>query len=254
MWALTARKNPKAEFALPSLLSSYSEDHTMLIIFDCDGVLVDSEILASEVNLTLAKEMGLDISLDDLSLRFTGLTGEKIFEQIAEELAIPVPDGIVERSDQMLDDALKQSLQAVAGVHDMLDAVDDPYCICSNSTTERLEQNLQIVKLFDRFRPHIYSALEVRQKLPKPSPDVFLHAAEIFGASPKDTIVIEDSSHGVQGAIAAGMRVIGFTGASHTYAGHGEQLMDAGAETTVSMLSDVPPTVQALKSWSGLNV
>lgn len=226
----------------------------MLIIFDCDGVLVDSEILASEVNRTLAKEMGMEISLDDLSLRFSGLTGDAIFEKIAEELAVPVPENIVERSDQMLDDALKQSLQAVAGVHDMLDALDDPYCICSNSTTVRLEQNLKIVSLFEQFHPHIFSALEVRQNLPKPSPDVFLHAAEKLGVSPKDTIVIEDSSHGVEGAVAAGMRVIGFTGASHTYPGHGEKLMDAGAETTVSMLSDVNPTVQALKNWSGIGI
>lgn len=226
----------------------------MLIIFDCDGVLVDSEILASEVNLTLAKEMGMDISLDDLSLRFSGLTGDAIFEKISNELNVPIPENIVERSDQMLDDALKQSLQAVAGVHDMLDAIDDPYCICSNSTGVRLEQNLKIVSLLDRFQPHIYSAVEIRQKLPKPSPDVFLHAAETLGASPKDTIVIEDSSHGVEGAVAAGMRVIGFTGASHTYPGHGEKLMDAGAETTVSMLADVRPTIEALKSWSGINV
>lgn len=226
----------------------------MLIIFDCDGVLVDSEILASEVNRTLAKEMGMDISLDDLSLRFSGLTGEAIFEKIAEELEVPVPENIVERSDELLDEALKQSLQAVPGVNGMLDAIEDPYCICSNSTGVRLEQNLKIVSLFDRFRPHIYSAVEVRQHLPKPSPDVFLHAAETLGAAPKDTIVIEDSSHGVEGAVAAGMRVIGFTGASHTYPGHGEKLMDAGAETTVSMLTDVPATIEALKSWSGIGV
>lgn len=226
----------------------------MLIIFDCDGVLVDSEILASEVNRTLAKEMGMEISLDDLSLRFSGLTGDAIFEKISEELAVPIPENIVERSDQMLDEALKQSLQAVAGVHDMLETIDDPYCICSNSTTVRLEQNLKIVSLFDQFRPHIFSALEVRQNLPKPSPDVFLHAAEKFGVAPQDAIVIEDSSHGVEGAVAAGMRVIGFTGASHTYPGHGEKLMDAGAETTVSMLSDVNPTIQALKSWTGIGI
>lgn len=254
MWALTVRivPNPTVDLALPS--SPLTEDRTMLIIFDCDGVLVDSEILASEVNLTLAKEMGMDISLDDLSLRFSGLTGEAIFEQISEELAVPIPENIVERSDQMLDDALKQSLQAVTGVHDMLGAVDDPYCICSNSTGVRLEQNLKIVSLFDQFRPNIFSAVEVRQKLPKPSPDVFLHAAETLGFSPSDAIVIEDSSHGVEGAVAAGMRVIGFTGASHTYAGHGEKLMDAGAETTVSMLSDINPTIKALKTWAGIGV
>lgn len=226
----------------------------MLIIFDCDGVLVDSEIIASEVNLELVKDLGMDITLDELSQRYSGLTADAIFAQVAEELAKPLPDDLAQRSDEMLDAALQQSLQAVAGVHEMLDAMDDARCICSNSTTVRLEQNLKLTNLHDRFRPFIYSALEVRQKLPKPSPDVFLHAAETLGSTPAQTIVIEDSSHGVEGAVAAGMRVIGFVGASHSYAGHAEKLMDAGAETTVHNLSDVPATVEALKSWTGISV
>ncbi len=226
----------------------------MLIIFDCDGVLVDSEIIASEVNLELIKDLGLDLTLDELSQRYSGLTAVNIFAQVAEELKRPLPEDLAERSDKMLDEALRQSLQAVAGVHEMLDAMDDARCICSNSTTPRLAQNLKLTNLYDRFHPHIYSALEVRQFLPKPSPDVFLHAAETLGATPAESIVIEDSSHGVEGAVAAGMRVIGFVGASHSYAGHSEKLMDAGAETTVSSLSDVPATVEALKSWSGIGV
>lgn len=226
----------------------------MLIIFDCDGVLVDSEIIASEVNLEIVKDLGLDLTLDELSQRYSGLTADNIFAQVSEELNKPLPQDIAERSDKMLDEALRQSLQAVAGVHEMLDVMDDALCICSNSTTPRLEQNLILTNLLDRFHPHIFSAVEVRQNLPKPSPDVFLHAAETLGATPAQSIVIEDSSHGVEGAVAAGMRVIGFVGASHSYVGHSEKLMDAGAETTVSKLSDVPATVEALKSWSGIGI
>jgi HAD superfamily hydrolase (TIGR01509 family) len=226
----------------------------MLIIFDCDGVLVDSEIIASEVNLEIVKDLGMDLTLDELSQRYSGLTADSIFAQVAEELNKPLPHDIAERSDKMLDEALRQSLQAVAGVHEMLDVMDDALCICSNSTTPRLEQNLTLTNLLDRFHPHIFSAVEVRQNLPKPSPDVFLHAAETLGATPAQSIVIEDSSHGVEGAVAAGMRVIGFVGASHSYVGHSEKLMDAGAETTVSKLSDVPATVEALKSWSGIGI
>lgn len=226
----------------------------MLIIFDCDGVLVDSEIIASEVNLEIVKDLGMDLTLDELSQRYSGLTADSIFAQVSEELNKPLPQDIAERSDKMLDEALRQSLQAVAGVHEMLDVMDDALCICSNSTTPRLEQNLKLTNLLDRFHPHIFSAVEVRQNLPKPSPDVFLHAAETLGATPAQSIVIEDSSHGVEGAVAAGMRVIGFVGASHSYVGHSEKLMDAGAETTVSKLSDVPATVEALKSWSGIGI
>ncbi len=226
----------------------------MLIIFDCDGVLVDSEIIASEVNLEIVKDLGMDLTLDELSQRYSGLTADNIFAQVAEELNKPLPQDIAERSDKMLDEALRQSLQAVEGVHEMLDVMEDALCICSNSTTPRLEQNLKLTNLLDRFQPHIFSAVEVRQNLPKPSPDVFLHAAETLGATPAQSIVIEDSSHGVEGAVAAGMRVIGFVGASHSYVGHSEKLMDAGAETTVSKLSDVPATVEALKSWSGIGI
>ena len=131
----------------------------------------------------------------------------------------------------------------------MLDALDDPRCICSNSRSERLEVSLGKVGLWDRFRPYVFSAQEVGTKRGKPAPDVFLHAAEEFETDPADAIVIEDSVTGVTGAVAAGMRVIGFTGASHSWPGHGETLMDAGAVTVVRRLADVPATLEALREW-----
>ncbi|MBL4645500.1 MAG: HAD family hydrolase [Hyphomicrobiales bacterium] len=222
----------------------------MLILFDCDGVLVDSEVIASEVTNKLVKELGLELSIEEFASRFAGLNGETIFATVAEELQITHPEDIVERCDVQIDEVQAQSLLEVTGVHAMLDMLDDPRCICSNSTTDRLERNLKKTKLYDRFRPHVFSSLEVRDGQPKPSPDVFLHAAEEFKTDPKDCIIIEDSSHGVQGGVAAGMRVIGFVGASHSYPGHAEQLMDAGAETTINKLLDIPATIEAFKNWS----
>jgi beta-phosphoglucomutase-like phosphatase (HAD superfamily) len=136
----------------------------------------------------------------------------------------------------------------------MLDALDDPRCICSNSRPERLEVSLIKAGLWDRFRPYVFSAQAVGEGRGKPAPDVFLHGAKEFGTDPADTIVVEDSVAGVTGAVAAGMRVIGFTGASHTWPGHGESLMEAGAQTVVRRLVEVPATIQALRGWRPTSV
>ncbi|MCT8267041.1 MULTISPECIES: HAD family hydrolase [Afifella] len=222
----------------------------MLVIFDCDGVLVDSEIIASRVTARLLGEAGMEITPEEVSLRFAGLTADQIFAEAEAELGKNLPDTIRARSESELDNALETELQMVPGAHEMLDRLDAARCICSNSTSERLEMELRRTELYDRFRPYIYSAVEVRQHRQKPAPDVFLHAAEEFSVEPADVLVIEDSVHGVSGAVAAGMRVIGFTGASHTWPGHAEALMDAGATTVVNRLRDVPATVEALADWS----
>ncbi|MET0404469.1 MAG: HAD-IA family hydrolase, partial [Cystobacter sp.] len=109
-----------------------------------------------------------------------------------------------------------------------------------------LKLSLQTVGLWERFQPHVFSAPAVGRS--KPAPDVYLHAARVFGAAPRETIVIEDSSHGVSGGVAAGMRVIGFTGGGHTWAGHADALSKAGAVTVVSRLEDVLPAIASLRA------
>jgi len=223
----------------------------MLIIFDCDGVLVDSEILAKQAEIAVYAEQGFETSLEAFSERFSGMTGEEIMREIADELETGLPRSLHDDIQTRIDDKLANELQAISGVHRMLDRLDNPRCICSNSSMERLTISLKRTDLFDRFRPYIFSATEVGNKEPKPSANVFLHAAEMLGSDPAQTIVLEDSFHGVAGAVAAGMRVVGFTGGSHTYPTHAERLMEAGAETTINMLSDFPAVVEALKTWNG---
>jgi len=223
----------------------------MLIIFDCDGVLVDSEILAKQVEIAVYAEQGFETSLEAFSERFSGMTGEEIMREISDELETGLPQSLHDDIQTRIDDKLANELQAISGVHRMLDRLDNPRCICSNSSMERLTISLKRTDLFDRFRPYIFSATEVGSKEPKPSANVFLHAAEMLGSDPAQTIVLEDSSHGVAGAVAAGMRVVGFTGGSHTYPTHAERLMEAGAETTINMLSDFPAVVEAFKAWNG---
>ena len=221
----------------------------MLTIFDCDGVLVDSEILSARVDCELLREFGFETTPEELAHRFAGYTTERIFRSIGEELGRAVPDELVRRAEIETDMRLGAEVEAVAGAHAMLDALDGPRCICSNSRPERLEVTLRKTGLWDRFRPYVYSAQDVGDGRGKPAPDVFLHAAREFGAEPGETVVVEDSVAGVTGGVAAGMRVIGFTGASHTWPGHGEALMEAGALTVVRRLSNVVRTVEALRKW-----
>ncbi len=221
----------------------------MLIIFDCDGVLIDSEILSAEVDCAILREYGYEISPAELAHRFAGITTEGIFQLVGEEIGREFPDEVLDRAKRETDLKLRREVAPIEGVHEMLDALDDPRCICSNSRLSRLEVSLQKVGLWDRFRPYIFSAQEVGTKRGKPAPDVFLHAAGVFETDPADAIVIEDSVTGVAGGVAAGMRVIGFTGASHSWPGHGETLMDAGALTVVRRLAEVPPTIEALREW-----
>lgn len=221
----------------------------MLIIFDCDGVLIDSEIIAARVDCEILREHGYEITPEELAHKFAGFTTERIFEFVGEELGRAIPEEVIHRAQRLTDARLNQEVQPIPGVQEMLDALDDPRCICSNSRNERLEVSLIKAGIWDRFRPYIFSAQAVGTGRGKPAPDVFLHAAKVFETSPDDAVVIEDSVPGVTGAVAAGMRVIGFTGASHSWAGQGEALMDAGALTVVRRLADVPPTLEALREW-----
>ena len=221
----------------------------MLIIFDCDGVLIDSEIVSARVDSEILAEIGYEITPEELAHRFAGVTTERIFELVGEELGRVIPNKVIERAQRETDKKLQEEVLPIAGVQEMLDALDDPRCICSNSRPERLEVSLKKAGLWDRFRPYVFSAQAVGEGRGKPAPDVFLHAAGIFETQPADAIVVEDSVAGVTGAVAAGMRVIGFTGASHTWPGHGEVLMEAGALTVIRRLSEVPATVEALRAW-----
>ncbi len=102
------------------------------------------------------------------------------------------------------------------------------------------------------FAPHIFSAKDLGPDKVKPRPDIFLHALATFKVSPSRAVVVEDSVHGIHGAVAAGCRVVGFTGASHTYPSHADRLTDAGAETVISRMSDLPATIAALGEWVGV--
>jgi HAD superfamily hydrolase (TIGR01509 family) len=223
----------------------------MLTIFDCDGVLIDSEILSAEVNAEILTELGFAITAAEVNERFVGLTGKQIVAHVEQEIGRALPEDFGPRTAVEIDRRLA-TVKAIEGIHDLLDLLEGPRCICSNSSTKRLKISLTAAGLWDRFKPYVFSAADVRQGRGKPAPDVFLHAAETFDVAPRHVVVIEDSVPGVTAAVAAGMRVVGFVGGAHSFPGHGERLMDAGAETVVRRLREVVPVVEALRGWEGV--
>jgi HAD superfamily hydrolase (TIGR01509 family) len=224
----------------------------MLFIFDCDGVLVDSEIIAAHVDAELFTANGYEITPEQVIERFAGLTAVDIVRQVEDEIGRKLPADFHEQHRMEMDERLEKELRAIAGVQDMLDLIDGPRCIASNSTGDRLRLTLEKTDLYDRFRPFIFSAVEVGDRQPKPAPNVYHHAIKEFGVAPREALVLEDSVFGVKAAKAAGARVVGFTGGAHSWAGHADLLTEAGAETVIRRLTDVPRVAEALMAWEGL--
>jgi HAD superfamily hydrolase (TIGR01509 family) len=221
-----------------------------LVIFDCDGVLVDSEILAARVEAELLTQAGFEISAEELAETYAGLTFKDILLSIEQRAGIPLQASLIDRAEDMVDRRLRQDVRAIDGVHEAVAGVTVPRCICSNSSKERIEFMLNKARLLPLFSGRIFSALETPSRKTKPAPDVFLHAAETLKADPARTFVIEDSVHGITGARDAGMRVIGFTGASHSYPGHADALTEAGAETVIRRWAELKSVLAALSEWS----
>lgn len=221
-----------------------------LVIFDCDGVLVDSEIVAARVEAEMITAAGYEIAADEIMERYAGLTFRDILLRIEAEAQVPFQATLIDQVEAATDRRLRTELRAIDGAGQAVAATPPPRCICSNSSPERLSAMLGKTGLLPLFGDNVFSALAIPTRRTKPAPDVFLFAAERMSADPAKTFVIEDSVHGIAGAKAAGMRVIGFTGAGHSYAGHADRLTDAGAETVISRWSDFRPVIKALSEWS----
>lgn len=221
-----------------------------LIIFDCDGTLMDTETIAAEVECEILKGYGIEMEVKEFLLRFAGTSSGHVKSTLEEESGRSFPDSHFKDVANAMNEAMWQRAKAVDGAHDMLDNLDQPRCICSNAGIEKLKIEMTRGELWDRFRPYVFSAKDIEGISQKPAPDLFLHAAREFDVNPAECIVVEDSKAGVAGGAAAGMRVIGFTGASHTYPGHADDLTEAGATTVVKSLRDVPAMIEAMSGWS----
>lgn len=221
-----------------------------LIIFDFDGVIVDSEIVAARIQADLITQAGYEVTAEELSQLYAGLTFKDILLRIEEVAAIPFQASLIEQAEELVDKRLRADVRLIEGAREAIASLQAQRCICSNSRGERVTYMVEKNGLGPLFSGRIFSSLDTPSGRPKPAPDVFLYAAKTLGANPSKTFVIEDSVHGIAGAKAAGMRVIGFTGASHSYAGHADALTEAGAETVIRRWADFAVVVEALSDWS----
>ncbi len=221
-----------------------------LILFDCDGVLVDSEIIAAEIESALLSEAGFAITPEEMCIRFAGMDWKNILLTVEKESDLPLSATLLDKSEALLDARLAKEVQLIDGVTAALGKLTEQRCICSNSSSPRLELMLSKVGLKPYFEGHIYSAKDLGDDRVKPKPDIYLYGAAQFKVDPANCLVVEDSVHGVHAARAAGMRVVGFTGGSHTYPTHADRLTEAGAETVIARMRDLPGVVAALAEWS----
>lgn len=210
----------------------------MLLIFDCDGVLIDSEIVAARLEAEAITALGLPMSAQDICTRFAGTTTREVWATLERELGRPLPVGFFEAHLAHVRDVFSRDLEAIPGVRAMLEQLDVPFCVASSTQLPSLITNLGTAGLAGFFDGHVFSASQVKR--PKPAPDVFLFAASQMGADPAECLVVEDSVAGVTAARRAGMPVVGFTGGSHVGPGHGERLIALGAGAIVERMSDLP--------------
>lgn len=208
-----------------------------MVIFDCDGVLIDSEILSAEVEATELTRLGVPITTEIAMAMFLGMTQGDMERTIEREFGFKVHDDHAARVTELLKAAYKDRLQPIDGVRALIERLDIPFCVASNSPPAKLGLGLSLTNLFEVVYPNIYCSKLVARG--KPAPDLFLYAARRLDAAPARTVVIEDSVAGVTAAKAAGMTAIGFIGGLHHGPPSAEKLRAAGADHVVETMDEV---------------
>lgn len=204
-----------------------------LVIFDCDGVLVDSERITAVVFAAMLGEIGLDVGIDEIFDRFVGRSMDQCLQIIAGLLGRPVPPGFAEDYRLRSAAALEARVRPVPGIEAAIAALGLPYCVASNGTHDKMRTTLRSTGLFDAFGGRLFSVTDVTRG--KPFPDLFLHAAARCGALPARCAVVEDTPTGVAAGVAAGMDVYGYCALTPR-----RRLHEAGARTTFDRMQDLP--------------
>ncbi len=215
-----------------------------LVIFDCDGVLVDSEIIGIKKTIEVLNNYGCTISREEYLSSYCGLDWNGLMSRIKKDYCITVPERAKYHFLESLHLSFKHELKRIDGTLEVISQLCLPKCICSNSGIAQIHMMLNLVGLEPFFTNTVFSAAELGSGRTKPAPDIFLAAAEYFQVSPSRTLVIEDSVPGVTAAKAAGMFTVGFTGGAHTYPLHGEKLRVAGADVVISSIYELPSFIK----------
>jgi HAD superfamily hydrolase (TIGR01509 family) len=212
-----------------------------LIIFDCDGVLVDSEVISCRAHAETLTRHGYPITSDQVLARFLGVSDREARLTVEAELGRSLPADFEAQMKQAALQRYADELGAIPHIGEAIAAIDLPKCVASSGTPEKIRHGLTCAGLYDLLSPHIFSATQVKRG--KPAPDLFLFAAERMQAAAERCVVIEDSVPGVTGARAAGMVVLGFHGGSHCTPGHAAMLRAAGATVTFDDMRQLPGLV-----------
>ena len=184
-----------------------------LVIFDCDGVLIDSEIISAKMLVAELARLGVTIDLDYVARHFLGRSYPTVMQQIREEFGLDLPEAFEEQYRNRLLAAFERDLTIMPGIAEVIGALAVPYCIATSSSPRRARRSLEIVAFPGLEETPLFTASMVEHG--KPAPDLFLLAAEKMGVKPRDCLVIEDSLNGIRAARAAGMEVLRFTGGTH---------------------------------------
>ena len=218
-----------------------------LIIFDFDGVIADSEVVANTVLADVISELGMPTTLDEAMRLYMGKRFHEVIAAIEAAVGCPLPEDFADRLQTRTLSRFRHDLRLIEGFLGYIEAFPNLLrCIASSSSAERLALCLETLTLTKLFGSNVYSASEVSRG--KPHPDIFLHAANKMAVDPSACIVIEDSVTGVQAGVAAGMTVIGLAAASHIRSGHGKCLKAAGAHYVARTFADAQAVTQLLVS------
>ena len=216
-----------------------------LLICDCDGVLIDSEIIAERhLHAALAKHYPAH-ELDVVLAGTFGLQSRDIIARAEAHFGTPLPTGFHDENRAAVKAKIRAEVQPIEGVREALMQIDLPLAVASNSVADAVEFALQRCDLSQRVNRGVFSADLVER--PKPAPDLYLLAAKSAGVEPKNCLVVEDSVTGATAALTAGMQVIGFLGASHIPPEHGETLRQLGVQHLIGRMSELPELVKRLR-------
>ena len=210
-----------------------------LVIFDCDGVLVDSEPTSNRILAEALTEAGLPYTQAESMRDFMGRAWEDSLADIERKLGGPAPEGFTEGFRERRDAAFQEGIEPIAGIRDALERIDAERCVASSGLPEKIRLTLGLTGLLDLFEDRIFSAAEVENG--KPAPDLFLHAAGTMGHEPERCAVVEDTTVGVAAARAAGMTAIGYVDNVSE-----ERLLEAGAHRTFGDMEELPSLLGAL--------
>jgi HAD superfamily hydrolase (TIGR01509 family) len=221
-----------------------------LIIFDCDGVLVDSEVISCRAHAAVLTRCGYPITTEQVFDRFLGRSTGQTKRAIETELGRKLPDDFPSQLQEELFRSFAATLEGMPHIEQALAEISQPVCVASSGSHERMRVSLGRAGLYGRFAPHIFSATQVVRG--KPEPDLFLFAAAQMTTPPEHCLVIEDSLPGIAGARAAGMTVLGFHGGSHCRAGYADILRAAGAARTFDDMGQLPDLIAQIDQNRGL--